>query len=50
MAQWHHITEPSLITDPILRDSASHIVSMVFATQSHDHQLGRTEEDEDEDE
>jgi len=51
MAQWHHITDLSLITDPILRDSASHIVSMVFATQSHDRQLGRTEdEDEDEDE
>ena len=40
MAQWHHIRDPSLITDPILRDSAGDIVSMVFATQSHERQLG----------
>ena len=48
MAQWHHITDPSLITDPILRDSASDIVSMVFATQSHDRQLGRAEDEDEE--
>ena len=40
MAQWHHLQDAELITDPILRDSAGDIVTMVFATQSHEKQLG----------
>jgi hypothetical protein len=59
MAQWHHLRDPALITDPILRDAAGDIVSMVFATQSHDRQLGAAtaaqpaaanDDDEDDDE